>query len=130
MTATTPVSESESAGEERPITHVESWTAGEASAELRLNREKEPAYRIALMRKILTTPEGVPRDWAVNALAEQIGISPVTSRRYLAKICSENGPLSLVPGTGKLAHSSVLRLREGWFKSQGTDGIVSANGSY
>lgn len=65
----------------------------EESVEIRINREKEPLYRslaleMAAERKLTTRR-------AIYGLAEKLGISPATTRRYLEKMLSEEGPLAL-----------------------------------
>lgn len=65
----------------------------EESAEIRINREKEPLYRSLALemaaRRKLTTRR------AIYGLAEKLGLSPATTRRYLEKLISEEGPLEL-----------------------------------
>ncbi len=69
---------------------------GLTSAEISINRDKEPAYRRWLfVRASDRRPLYV--DEAINAGAETVGCSPLTTRRYLAKAVSKSGIYDLIP---------------------------------
>jgi len=74
-----------------------------ASAELRINRDKEPWFRRLLLQKVFLDGAVDLRE-AIDGLAETIGASPVTTRRYLLKMTSRSGPLIVeeTPSGGRL----------------------------
>lgn len=63
-----------------------------ASAELKLNRDKEPWFRREVMHDVMANNFMTIKD-ALDAVAEKIGASQVTCRRYLLKMTSKYGPL-------------------------------------
>lgn len=66
------------------------------SAEFRVNRLMEPAYRREVMFRVFTGKEPLSPSEAIYGIAEKLGMSPVTTKRYLQKMCSPEGPLKLV----------------------------------
>jgi hypothetical protein len=78
---------------ERNDNLLEQETTG--SLELKINRDKEPAFRGWVMQKLIIDGRLSVRD-AVNGGAEKIEISPLTARRYLQKMASSEGPLTIV----------------------------------
>lgn len=68
---------------------------GDASTEIGLSQEYEPRYRKWLFdRAMVNRP--LYTDEAINSGAEFVGCNPQTTRRYLAKACSESGMYELV----------------------------------
>ncbi len=62
------------------------------SWESKKNREYEPGYRHWLYDTLRTTKEGrILLHEAINSGSEKVGCSPMTAKRYLAKICSKLG---------------------------------------
>lgn len=68
-----------------------------ASAEIKLNRDKEPEYRSYIFSSIIgingEVKDYLSIDEAIYGGAEKVHISPVTARRYLQKLTSGEGPL-------------------------------------
>ncbi|MCP4647750.1 MAG: hypothetical protein GY852_08490, partial [bacterium] len=65
------------------------------SPEMFANACFEEEYREWLLAQVKEYRQ-YPKLEAVNAGAEQVGCSPLTSARYLSKLLSESGPLELV----------------------------------
>lgn len=66
----------------------------DASAELKINRIKEPAFRKWLLDELLTNPdysEGILSRDAIYGGAEKFSCSPNTTRRYVEKMISPEG---------------------------------------
>jgi hypothetical protein len=63
---------------------------GVTSAEISINREKEPAYRKWLFERV-NQRQPLYTDEAIYAGAEAIGCNPETTRRYLGKAVSAAG---------------------------------------
>ena len=66
----------------------------DASAELRINRIKEPAFRKWLLDKLLSNSEykeGILSRDVIYGGAEKFSCSPNTTRRYLEKMISSEG---------------------------------------
>lgn len=85
------------------------------SPEMRVNREKEPQFRVRCIELVLR-PRGLTVDQALHEVSEIVQISPVTARRYLKKIISEAGPLFL--GEGPRGHQRLLLRESYWTRSQ------------
>jgi len=66
-----------------------------ASAELQLNRTKEPKFRQFVFHMINEQGE-ISRQELIASGAEELGISIITAGRYLAKLCSSRGILEQV----------------------------------
>lgn len=64
----------------------------EASSEIRLNRVSEPLFRRWLMGRLYGEGRVLLGD-VINGGAEECNISPMTARRYLAKMLSSVGSL-------------------------------------
>jgi hypothetical protein len=65
--------------------------------EIEINRTAEPCFREYLLETLRSSPggEAVERE-LVNSGAFVCNISPVTTQRYLNKLCSEAGPYTRV----------------------------------
>lgn len=87
-----------------------------SSAELKVNREKEPWYRREVIWKV-GHDKFLSVDAALHEFSEICGMSPVTARRYLKKLTSAAGPLVIeeTQTGGKL-----LRLRPEYWKLEKT----------
>lgn len=59
-------------------------------SEIEINRKKEPKFRKYVYKTILTKGRKKPRD-LINSGAEHCQISTTTAKRYLEKLCSEEG---------------------------------------
>jgi len=74
---------------------------------LKINQSKEPEFRKYVYEEVICR-----RNWTfetyVYAAAEKIGISPITAKRYLDKMCSENGALEIWANCLKLKKPEVL----------------------
>ncbi|MEM3439421.1 MAG: hypothetical protein QXG32_00685 [Candidatus Bathyarchaeia archaeon] len=81
------------------------------SPEIRIARAKEPLFRAKCIELCLR-PGGLTVYDAINEVAEIVGISPVTARRYLAKLTSPAGPLKI--GEGPRGHQLILLREEYW----------------
>jgi len=64
-------------------------------SEIDTNRRKEPLFRKFTVHLIHDHTE-VPEHDIINSGSEEIGISPVTAKRYLDKLCSGRGLLERV----------------------------------
>lgn len=65
---------------------------GQGSPEMQVTDLAEDEYRYYVIARIrLQGP--IPKREAINAGAERVGINPTTSRRYLDKLTSSEGPL-------------------------------------
>ena len=63
--------------------------------ELQVNRRKEVRFRLYVYEKISESKNlKLEEHDLINSAAEDIGISPITARRYLDKICSSAGVLT------------------------------------
>ena len=69
---------------------------GAGSPEIEINQDAEPRYRHWLKDRTKRTSRPLYLQEAVYGGAEAIGISPITSRRYLAKATSPQGDFLLV----------------------------------
>lgn len=65
--------------------------------ELQVNRQKEMRFRMHVYEKLLEVKNAKwdERDM-INSTSEVIGISPITGRRYLDKMCSSTGVLTRI----------------------------------
>ena len=63
--------------------------------ELQVNRRKEPRFRLYTFQRMSEskTMRLQERD-LIDSGSEEIGISPITARRYLDKLCSSAGVLT------------------------------------
>ena len=65
--------------------------------ELQVNRRKEARFRLYVYEKISESKNlRFEESDLINSTAEEIGISPITARRYLNKICSSAGVLTRI----------------------------------
>ena len=76
---------------ERPLDSV-SVCKKETPTEIRINRDKEPEFRKFVKEEVSIGNE-VSEEELINSGAEMAGISPITAKRYLKKMCSEQGEL-------------------------------------
>jgi len=60
------------------------------TSELAVNRLKEPMFKKYVATRINESGK-VPEEDLVNASAERLDLSPVTTKRYLNKLCSSDG---------------------------------------
>ncbi|MGB9022616.1 MAG: HNH endonuclease signature motif containing protein [Candidatus Bathyarchaeia archaeon] len=114
-------------GEKRIVCERESLAVGDElrverqlsvvneSPEMRVNREKEPMFRVKCINLVLR-PEGLTVDQALHEVPEIVQISPVTAGRYLKKMTSEAGPL--VVGEGPRGHQRLLLRESYWLKQR------------
>jgi len=63
--------------------------------EIDINRRKESLFRKEVFHMVNEYTE-VPQNDIINSISEAIGISPVTAKRYLDKMCSGRGLLEKV----------------------------------
>lgn len=81
------------------------------SAEMQANAEGEPMFIRGLWTAIINAKaHAIPKQEAINGLAFLIGLSPATTRKYLDKQTSEQGPFT---ETGKGALKMVT-LKPEW----------------
>ncbi len=64
----------------------------EVQSELEVSKLKEPAFRKFVHQQLYEQHE-IPEKELVNSACEVVGISPVTGKRYLDKMCSSMGTL-------------------------------------
>ena len=83
---------------ERERKREDEWI-GIGSTEIDINKEAEPRYRTWLKERTTRTTRPLYFQEAVYGGAESTGISPITSRRYLAKATSPQGDFLLVRHT-------------------------------
>jgi len=89
---------------------------GVASAELRVNRDKEPWFRRELLWKVGTSEtKSITIDAALHEISEIVNLSPVTARRYLKKMTSLAGPMVVEETRGG---GRVIRLRPEYYEKQ------------
>ena len=75
------------------------WTGTEryeVGTEIDINRDAEPRYRAWLRERTTRTTKPLYYQEAVYGGAEAIGISPITTRRYLSKATSPQGDFLLI----------------------------------
>lgn len=75
---------------------------------LRINQSKEPEFRKYVYEEVVRNGRYWSFKALVNAGAEKIGISPVTAKRYLDKMCSDNGALEIRSGGIKFKEESTV----------------------
>jgi hypothetical protein len=78
-----------------PRPPVATSVRSESETILRLNQSKEPEFRKYVYEELIRDERRFSFKALVNAGAEKIGISPVTAKRYLDKMCSDNGALEV-----------------------------------
>ena len=75
----------------RPLDRCVSERVTDCDArEIEVSKIKEPSFRKFVYHELNESNE-VPESDLVNSAAEDIGISPVTAKRYLNKMCSSRG---------------------------------------
>jgi hypothetical protein len=75
----------------KPVDECVSVSEGEyETSELSVNRLKEPMFKKYVATRINESGK-VPETDLINAGAEHLDISPVTTKRYLNKLCSSAG---------------------------------------
>lgn len=84
------------------------------SAEIKINREKEPAFRGWVMTSLLMDGS-MDVATAINGGAEKFSISPLTTRRYLNKMVSKVGYLCIA-SKGK-GFANVLQIKAEYWES-------------
>ena len=76
----------------RPLDLCERKGGIEDQSELEVSRQKEPAFR-KLINQQLNEQRQIPEKELIDSACEVVGISPVTGKRYLDKMCSSMGIL-------------------------------------
>ena len=71
---------------------------GTGSPQIDINQDAEPRYRTWVKDRATRTSKPLYLQEAVYGGAEAIGISPITTRRYLSKMTSPQGDFLLVIG--------------------------------
>jgi len=74
----------------RPVDVCVRESATQAISELEESRKKEPKFRKYIAHEINENEVALEEE-LINSGAEVIGISPVTAKRYMNKICSKAG---------------------------------------
>jgi len=74
----------------RPFDNVNECVTDGDAREIEISKIKEPSFRKFVYHELNESNE-VPESDLVNSAAEDIGISPVTAKRYLNKMCSSRG---------------------------------------
>ena len=74
----------------RPVDECVSEYESGAQNEIQINQRKEPAFRRFVFHELNEYSEVTEHD-LISAGAEDIGISTVTAKRYLDKMCSSRG---------------------------------------
>ena len=69
----------------------------EPKTELQINRSKEPQFRRHVYEEI-NKHQSVDPEVLINSGAELLGLSPVTTKRYLDKLCSKSGLCKKIGG--------------------------------
>lgn len=87
---------------------VVDYSKGDAS--MQANGEAEPEFIFGLYHAAMKGP--IPKQEAINGLAYLIGVSPATTRKYLDKQTSGEGPF-MEQGNGSL---KVITLKPEWKK--------------
>ena len=75
---------------EPPDECVSECESSDQTSELAVNRLKEPMFKQYVATRINESGQ-VPEEDLVNAGAERLDLSPVTTKRYLNKLCSSDG---------------------------------------
>lgn len=76
----------------RPLYLCEREEQPEDQTELEVSKLKEPAFRKHVHQQ-LNEQAKIPEKDLINSACEVVGISPVTGKRYLDKMCSSTGLL-------------------------------------
>lgn len=76
----------------RPLDLCERGRETEDQSELEVNRLKEPAFRKFVYQQ-LNERSKIPEKDLINSSCEVIGLSPITGKRHLDKMCSSTGTL-------------------------------------
>jgi len=75
----------------RPVDEcVSECESADQTSELAVNRLKEPMFKQYVATRINESGQA-PEEDLVNAGAERLDLSPVTTKRYLNKLCSSDG---------------------------------------
>lgn len=70
----------------------ENENESENKSELQVNKVKEPKFKSYVHQRMWEEGQ-VPQSDIINSGAEHVGISPITAKRYLDKMCSSAGTL-------------------------------------
>jgi len=76
----------------RPVDMCVSKEESHDQSELEVSRLKEPPFR-KFAYHLINEQKTVPEEDIINSGAEHVGVSPVTTKRYLNKMCSSMGAL-------------------------------------
>ena len=90
----------------RPVDECVSEYESGAQTEIQINQRKEPAFRKFVYHELNEYSEIKEHD-LISAAAEDIGISPVTAKRYLDKMCSSRGLCKRMT----LIHTTVIKYK-------------------
>jgi len=90
----------------RPVDECVSECESGAQTEIQVNQRKEPAFRKFVYHELNEYGEVTEHD-LISAGAEDIGISPVTAKRYLDKMCSSRGLCKRIT----LVHTTVIKYK-------------------
>jgi len=74
----------------RPVDMCVSEEESPDQSELEVSRTKEPSFRKFVCHQI-SEEKSIPEQELINSGSEYSGISPVTAKRYLNKMCSKVG---------------------------------------
>ncbi len=74
----------------RPVDMCVSEEESPDQSELEVSRTKEPSFRKFVCHQI-SEEKSIPEQELINSGSEYSGISPVTAKRYLDKMCSKVG---------------------------------------
>ena len=74
----------------RPVDECVCECESGAKTEIQINKEKEQLFRKFVYHE-LNEYGRIPEHDLINSGAEDVGISPVTAKRYLDKMCSSRG---------------------------------------
>ena len=74
----------------RPVDECVSEYESGSQTEIQISRTKEPEFRKFVFHELNEFGKVSEND-VINAGAEDVGISPVTAKRYLDKMCSSRG---------------------------------------
>ena len=83
-----------------PVDMCVSESASQIPSELEVNRTKEPQFKSNIARYINEKEFWEEKD-LINSCAEKLGLSPVTIKRYLDKVCSSEGIYRRIDSDGK-----------------------------
>ena len=74
----------------RPVDSVNECVNLDEQSEMSINRQKEPQFR-KFVYHILNEDDDFSESEIINSGSEEVGISPVTAKRYVNKMCSFRG---------------------------------------